>query len=551
MRASQFCPRLFCFIEFLLVAALSPLALAEYEAGKELVILPIEVIVHPSFTSALESQDPDYISGWMEALFAKTSAIAYRDSINVVYRPVAVTLLSEDPISEQATQKICYSLEFDTWYVNTLGPPAHFPVFFSSELREGGIVSGDHCEDDPPREFQPRGNCEYLKRAFAIGSVLIAAPPASRGLEVLLAAELANSFHIPDEHWFCPNSQNNGEPSFPGGPINTCAPSACVPNPDHHQTGGVTGYGYCSQYVASHCPQSVSTLNKPERFCDYFRQQLDEVGWCLPREPVSTGFAESEPCVEDADTACLNAGGRYAVSVSWRDHFGNTGAGKAKRLPLAAGGFSEDSGYFTFFDQGNVELVVKVLDGRTLNDHFWVFYGSLTDVEFTLEVVDSLTGRVKYYTNLARQMASEADTSAFMQVVPVTVSSTELHVASAPASALAEASTETFLNLNQNRFKVEVDWTDPRSGDSGAGQAVPLTGDSGYFWFFHPSNAELIVKVLEACPVNGHRWVFYGSLTDVEFRLRVTDLVTGKERVYDNPGFDMASDADTAAFSCH
>ncbi len=48
------------------------------------------------------------------------------------------------------------------------------------------------------------------------------------------------------------------------------------------------------------------------------------------------------------------------------------------------------------------------------------------------------------------------------------------------------------------RFKVEMSWR-TRDGRTGAGQAVPLTGDTGYFWFFDPANVEAVVKVLDAC----------------------------------------------------
>ncbi|HXO42065.1 MAG TPA: hypothetical protein VN999_11480, partial [Thermoanaerobaculia bacterium] len=34
---------------------------------------------------------------------------------------------------------------------------------------------------------------------------------------------------------------------------------------------------------------------------------------------------------------------------------------------------SDQCGYFWFFDPSNVELTVKVLDGRAVNGHFWVF----------------------------------------------------------------------------------------------------------------------------------------------------------------------------------
>jgi hypothetical protein len=80
------------------------------------------------------------------------------------------------------------------------------------------------------------------------------------------------------------------------------------------------------------------------------------------------------------------------------------------------------------------------------------------------------------------------------------------------------------------------------------GRAVPLTGDTGAFWFFSESNLELVIKVLDGRPVNGAFWVFYASLSDVEYVLTVTDTVTGKFRRYRNPPFTLASRADTNAF---
>jgi hypothetical protein len=77
-------------------------------------------------------------------------------------------------------------------------------------------------------------------------------------------------------------------------------------------------------------------------------------------------------------------------------------------VPLTA-----DTGYFWFFGAGNVETVLKVLDGRPVNGHFWVFYGALSNVQYTLTVTDTLTGTVKTYTNPSGQFASVADTSAF------------------------------------------------------------------------------------------------------------------------------------------
>jgi hypothetical protein len=95
---------------------------------------------------------------------------------------------------------------------------------------------------------------------------------------------------------------------------------------------------------------------------------------------------------------------------------------------------------------------------------------------------------------------------------------------------------------------VQVNWFAVNIPSSGAGQTVPLTSDSGSFWFFSPGNLELIVKVVDGRAVTGHFWVFYGALSDVEYTITVTDTETGTSRTYSNPQGRLASVADTSAF---
>jgi hypothetical protein len=250
-------------------------------------------------------------------------------------------------------------------------------------------------------------------------------------------------------------------------------------------------------------------------------------------------------------------GGRFLAGVRWTDHAGHTGVGRP--VPLTG-----DSGYFWFFDHDNAELVVKVLDGRAFNGHFWVFYGALTDVAYVLEVKDTLTGAVKTYTNPAGRLTSRADTAAF--AVPGPASVTAVIAVIAPATELAflassEASPGTSFPAGPfcveytppsnglclgGRFDVAVEWR--ANGTTGLGRGATLGGDSGYFWFFGPNNVELLVKVLDGRPLNGRFWVFSGALTDVEHWLYVRDSVTGEERIYHNPPGRLASLADTAAF---
>src|SRR4051812_4793061 len=119
-----------------------------------------------------------------------------------------------------------------------------------------------------------------------------------------------------------------------------------------------------------------------------------------------------------------------------------------------------------------------------------------------------------------------------------------------PAAARAQGicfPLATHLCLGYGRFQVDVDWNLP-GGIAGKGQAVPLTDDTGSFWFFDNSNLELVVKVLDGRAVNGHFWVYYGGLSDVEYRITITDTATGVREIYVNPAGRLASGSDTAAF---
>jgi hypothetical protein len=105
------------------------------------------------------------------------------------------------------------------------------------------------------------------------------------------------------------------------------------------------------------------------------------------------------------------------------------------------------------------------------------------------------------------------------------------------------------LCLNGGRFEVSATW-ETGQGDEGAGTAVSLTSDTGYFWFFAATNVEVIVKVLDGCGVNQRFWVFAGGLTDVETVLTVRDTQTGRVKTYTNPaGTPFQPIQDTNAFA--
>ncbi len=78
----------------------------------------------------------------------------------------------------------------------------------------------------------------------------------------------------------------------------------------------------------------------------------------------------------------LELGQRFAVDITWIDAAGV----QHTAMPIA---LSDDSGYFWFFARDNVEVTVKMLDGRALNGWFWFFAASMTDLPYRIEVIEN------------------------------------------------------------------------------------------------------------------------------------------------------------------
>ncbi|MCP4526868.1 MAG: hypothetical protein GY833_13310, partial [Aestuariibacter sp.] len=99
---------------------------------------------------------------------------------------------------------------------------------------------------------------------------------------------------------------------------------------------------------------------------------------------------------------------RFKGTVSWRDFAGNVGLGRV--VPVG----SNDSGLFWFFASENWEMLVKVLDGCGVNDHYWVFAAATTNVEYALTVTDTESGAWWSHTNpLGTSSPAITDTGAF------------------------------------------------------------------------------------------------------------------------------------------
>lgn len=113
-----------------------------------------------------------------------------------------------------------------------------------------------------------------------------------------------------------------------------------------------------------------------------------------------------EDCIPDEETLCLGDG-RFALRGTWTDFQGRNGVFRA--VPS-----SDGSGLFWFFDENSIEVIAKVIDGCSLNDHRWVFLAATTNVAYRLEVTDLRTGAVETYTNpLGTRAPATTDVTAF------------------------------------------------------------------------------------------------------------------------------------------
>ena len=84
---------------------------------------------------------------------------------------------------------------------------------------------------------------------------------------------------------------------------------------------------------------------------------------------------------------------RFHVTLDWTTPSGQNGPGIPVQL-------TDDTGYFWFFVDTNVEVVVKILDAcGQPNPRFWVFGAGLTNVAVEMTVTDTVSDVSQTYTN--------------------------------------------------------------------------------------------------------------------------------------------------------
>jgi ELWxxDGT repeat protein len=278
-------------------------------------------------------------------------------------------------------------------------------------------------------------------------------------------------------------------------------------------------------------------------FLSATRPGVDTELWAFDRRALNPGR-----CVPRADRLCLQQN-RFGVEVRFRGP-------NASRLAQAQT-LTNESGAFWFFDVEVPEIYVKVLDGRPVNGSFWAFWGSLSDVEHEIVVTDFETGRELRRASPQGNLCGGVETGAFPDTSTATASPAVLVPQRLQLAPRAEKLSPPACFPSDERAcigvwganAITVRFRDPVTGLERPARVFASRFGWAAFSFFDAGNPELVVKIVEAAELNQHAWVFYASLSDVEYTLTVDDgFSSGRERSYLNPKGRYCGEADVEAF---
>ncbi|HVR08364.1 MAG TPA: hypothetical protein VMW75_09970 [Thermoanaerobaculia bacterium] len=116
---------------------------------------------------------------------------------------------------------------------------------------------------------------------------------------------------------------------------------------------------------------------------------------------VLTEHVLSGACIPSDTVMCIDnfpGDHRFKVTVHFHTVQGGGVSGNGQEIPMAPLGVTH-GGLFWFFSADNPEMLVKVIDGCTVNGRFWVFLSAGTNVGFSVTVTDTAFGGTKTYTN--------------------------------------------------------------------------------------------------------------------------------------------------------
>ena len=105
---------------------------------------------------------------------------------------------------------------------------------------------------------------------------------------------------------------------------------------------------------------------------------------------VTVASAGASSCVEDATTMCL-AGGRYRIRSHWRNQYAGGAVSTLSKAKL-----TDVTGAFWIANASTYEYLIRI-NTATDNGRAWIAIPTFTDVEFWIDVTDTVSGQSKEY----------------------------------------------------------------------------------------------------------------------------------------------------------
>ncbi|HKI03911.1 MAG TPA: Calx-beta domain-containing protein [Thermoanaerobaculia bacterium] len=134
-----------------------------------------------------------------------------------------------------------------------------------------------------------------------------------------------------------------------------------------------------------------------------YRIRAEGLDGVSPFSAIAAGATDGESTACDETRALCLHGGRFEATVQWRPseadaaNASETGR-EAKRIRLSEAP-DRRGGLFSFSPQDDPGLLLNVFDGCAVNGHYGLDLAAVTDVELTVKVRDTRTGRTWVYFN--------------------------------------------------------------------------------------------------------------------------------------------------------
>lgn len=271
-------------------------------------------------------------------------------------------------------------------------------------------------------------------------------------------------------------------------------------------------------------------------------------------------------CVPSDTTVCL-LNDRFRVRVDYINAFANPPApGAFKGAKLVAGTQNPDTATFGISGPLAIEVVVRIGDTRPFGaQRFDVYYGGMTDLEYTVTVQDMQTGTTRLYRNPPGKVGAGVDRSSFpadggptaIYDLVNSTSATRTPIVGSPIAPRLCVPGANTVCLVDGRFEVKIDYLNqfanpPAPGSMLGGKLLPglQNPDTATYGFGSAQAIESVVRIQDTRPFGLTRFdVYVGGMSDVEYTVTVTDTVKGTVRQYRNPPGAVGGIVDRGSFT--